>query len=118
MANFTRNAWVTGETITADNLNGGKGIPLIQGSSLEISQWSFDVVDIAINFHDLLSLVVTDNENYWYKNQSVKKDSYYNSTLDEIIEFYELTFNEKYLYYVPSEGEGLLTTTQPGSIPI
>lgn len=28
MAAFTRNAWATGDTITADGLNGGKGVPV------------------------------------------------------------------------------------------
>lgn len=30
MATFTKNAWVTGETITADGLNGGKGVNVLE----------------------------------------------------------------------------------------
>lgn len=46
MATFTRNAWATGDTITADGLNYGKGSPMI---TIEYDDWDDEKGGVVVN---------------------------------------------------------------------
>lgn len=63
MATFTRNAWVTGETITADGLNGAKGFTLnLTSEEEENADWTVEAGELSD--YDLceIRIMITDEE--------------------------------------------------------
>lgn len=64
MATFTSNAWATGDTITADGLNGGKGgrgFLTITAEDEGNDGYDFEV-SADLTFADLFDLVVVEDE--------------------------------------------------------
>lgn len=109
MATFTRNAWVTGETITAEGLNGGKGVNVIEIGPDDFDDGSVEFeIEIATGLSaiDFLNTIVSrplvDGVSMSPVNRVVSTDNYlgiYNYDAD--------------LFYYPETG--ILTTSLPSS---
>lgn len=71
MALFTRNAWTTGDTITADGLNFAKGVPIL---TLEYDDWndgkSRVVFDFDTGITDMTAIELSNLVMKYIRNES------------------------------------------------
>lgn len=92
MATFTRNAWVTGETITAAGLNGGKGFNILEitadeydeGFEIEIAT-GLSAVDF---FNTIVSYPSEDGVVASPFGRVVSNDSFWTVANNDIMVFY------------------------------
>lgn len=134
MATFSRNAWVTGETITADKLNdpryGSVNVLAVTEADLDLSTHEI-VLDLTIetglDFYDLYNLILIrpttpggdPNEIYTMVPATVYKyllsdggtDYYFWIVYNSLWDDSGVQMKTTTLYYVPATGK--LTTTDP-----
>lgn len=117
MATFTRNAWVTGEIITATGLNGGKGFPLL---ALDVEDYpdssaSFEIeIEPGLTALDFINTMVSvpssidDSGDEPVATETI----YYKSSQVEISgDYIVISCGEVSLYYTPETG--ILTSEGP-----
>ena len=116
MATFTRNAWVTGETITAAGLNGGKGFPILEiedADFIEVQQSDYSEYIPEFEIEIPTGLTASDFF-YCIISASLPSNDYYPisviSNLGTYLKLYVYSSN-LYLYYYPETG--VLTTADP-----
>lgn len=117
MATFTRNAWVTGETITADGLNGTKHAILeVQtddfGDGVPVPSFEIEIpTDLASEtIANTFELICHFPENMDGPHTVVDASPYV--TVWDGAGYYQITFRDSLMcYYYPETG--ILTTTEP-----
>lgn len=118
MATFTRNAWETGDTITAEGLNGGNGYMLVEVNPETdfdgtAGSWVFDIdtgiTDLSVQemFRIVLNVPTAGTTTEYIHPYAVFDSGDYYHML-----FYNLNPSVS-LYYIPATGH--LTTTEPSS---
>lgn len=92
MATFTRNTWVTGETITADGLNGGKGFNILEITADEFEEGFEIEIATGLSVADFLNTIVSfpteDGVIMSPLTRVVCNDSFWTAANNDITTFY------------------------------
>lgn len=111
MATFTKNAWVNGETITAEGLNGGKGVNVLEIGPDDLDDGSivFEIeIATGLSAIDFIKAFVScPGVNGVDTSQVTRVESY-----DEY-DYLAISNDDVTMFYYPETG--ILTTSEPSS---